>query len=146
MRLILHTDYALRTLLYLASTQKRVTIGDVAEFYKISTHHLGKVAYKLGKLGFVRNLRGPGGGIELARPASVITVGAVISAFEGKTSLLECVDTPDVCVIQPGCRLRGVLIEAERRQMDYLHSVTLESLIPANRDLVSLRAAVPVSP
>jgi Rrf2 family nitric oxide-sensitive transcriptional repressor len=143
MRLTMQTDYALRMLLYLAARRERTTMAEVAEFYKISTHHLGKVAHQLGRFGFVRNVRGPRGGIELARAASGVTVGAVVSAFEGRTSLLECVDTPGVCVIQPGCRLRGVLAEAERRQMDYLNRVTLDSLVPADGDLVSLTVAMP---
>lgn len=145
MRLTLHTDFALRTLLYLGSTAGRATVQEVADFYGISAHHLGKVVQQLGRLGYVRSLRGPGGGMELARKASTISVGAVITAFEGNTNLLECVSTPGVCVIQPGCRLRTVLQEAERRQMDYLNGVTLESLVPPQRDLVSLQAAIPSS-
>ncbi len=82
-------------------------------------------------------MRGPGGGIELAKPVHEVTVGAVIRAFEGSMHLLDCVGTPDVCVIQPGCVLRGVLAEAERRQMDYLDSVTLESLLPRTGALVT---------
>ena len=135
MRLTLQTDYALRTLLYLATRTGRVTIAEVAEFYGISGHHMGKVAHQLGRLGYVRNRRGPGGGIVLARPAAAISVGAVIRAFEGTTHMLECVGTPGVCVIQPGCTLRGVLAEAERRQMDYLNGVTLEALVPASHDI-----------
>jgi Rrf2 family nitric oxide-sensitive transcriptional repressor len=141
MRLALQTDYALRTLLYLGSRSGRATVGEVAEFYGISVHHLGKVVHQLGRFGYVRNVRGPGGGIELAREAGGISVGAVVRAFEGRNvRLLDCVDTPDVCVIQPGCRLRGVLAEAERRQMEYLDGVTLAELLPTPRDLVTLAA------
>jgi Rrf2 family transcriptional regulator, nitric oxide-sensitive transcriptional repressor len=140
MRLALQTDFALRTLLYLASHSGRPTIAEVAEFFGISAHHLGKVAHQLGRLGFVRNRRGPGGGIELARPAAAISVGAVVRAFEGNTHLLECVGTAGVCVIQPGCTLRRVLAEAERRQMDYLDGVTIAALVPASRDLASFKA------
>ena len=49
--------------------------------------------------------------------------------------LLDCVAAPGQCVIQPGCILRGVLAEAERRQMDYLNSVSLEALLPTPLDL-----------
>lgn len=138
MRLTLQTDYALRTLLYLATREGRATATEVAEFYQISPHHLGKVVHLLGRLGFARNVRGPGGGIELARSASDIRVGEVVAAFEGNTHLLECFGTPGVCVIQPGCQLRTVLAEGERRLMDYLDSVTIESLVPESRDLVTL--------
>ena len=67
MRLALQTDYALRTLLFLATRTGRTTVSDVAEFFGISAHHVGKVVHQLGKLGYVRNHRGPSGGIELAR-------------------------------------------------------------------------------
>jgi Rrf2 family transcriptional regulator, nitric oxide-sensitive transcriptional repressor len=140
MRLSLQTDYALRTLLFLATRTGRATVSDVAEFFGISGHHVGKVVHQLGRLGYVRNHRGPGGGVELARGAATITVGRVILDFEGNTHLLDCVGSPGVCVIQPGCTLRGVLAEAERVQMDYLNSVTLESLLPNPLDLTIFKA------
>jgi Rrf2 family nitric oxide-sensitive transcriptional repressor len=143
MRLALQTDYALRALLYLATASGRATVVAVAAFYGISPHHLGKVVHHLGRLGLVRNLRGPGGGIELARPADAISVGEVIAAFEANTDLLECIRTEDICAIQPGCKLRGVLAEAGRRQMEFLESVTLASLLPEPRALVSLKAPAP---
>jgi Rrf2 family nitric oxide-sensitive transcriptional repressor len=140
MMLALHTDFALRTLLYLATTRGRATVSAVADFYGISANHLGKVVHQLGRLGYVRNVRGPGGGIELARRAEEITVGGVVRDFEGRhVHLLECVDTPNQCVIQPGCILRGVLAEAERRQMEFLDGVTLKALLPKAGDLVTLK-------
>ncbi len=138
MRLALQTDFALRTLLYLATRPGRSTVAEIAGFYNISAHHLGKVAHQLGKLGLARNLRGPGGGLELGRPAAFIKVGEVIRAFEGITHMLECISTPGICVIQPGCSLRGVLAEAERRQMSYLDEITIASLVPASGDLVTI--------
>ena len=139
MKLALQTDYALRTLLYLFTRQERSTVNEIAEFYGISANHLGKVVHQLGRFGYVRNVRGPGGGIELGQEPGAITVGKVIRDFEGtEVHLLECLVKPGVCVIQPGCTLRGVLAEAERRQMEYLDGVTLESLRPAG-DLVTLK-------
>src|SRR3954452_20342681 len=135
MRLSLQTDYALRTLLFLATRSGRTTVADVAAFYEISAHHVGKVVHQLGRLGYVRNHRGPGGGIELAREPSEISVGRVVLDFEGNMHLLDCVGAPGRCVIQPGCTLREVLIEAERLQMDYLNGVTLETLLPTPLDL-----------
>jgi Rrf2 family nitric oxide-sensitive transcriptional repressor len=142
MRLALHTDYALRTLLFLATRPGRATVAEVSGFYGISAHHLGKVVHELGRLGLIRSHRGPGGGMELSRAAASISVGEVVAAFESTTKLLECLERPGVCVIQPGCRLRGVLAEAERRMMSYLDGVSLAELVPAGGGLVSL--AVPI--
>lgn len=139
-RLALQTDFALRTILYLATCPGRATVAELAEFYKISVHHVGKVVHQLGRLGYLRNVRGPTGGIELARPVETITVGELVRAFEGNMHLLECVSTPGVCVIQPGCRLRGVFAEAERRQMEYLDQVSIASLLPPEGDLVAFQS------
>jgi Rrf2 family nitric oxide-sensitive transcriptional repressor len=140
MRLALKTDYALRTLLFLATRTGRTKEADVAGFFGISAHHIGKVVHQLGRLGYVRNHRGPSGGIELARKPGAITVGRVVLDFEGDMHLLDCVGAPGHCVIQPGCTLRGVLTEAERLPMDYLNSITLEALLPSPLDLAIFQA------
>src|SRR5262245_37532373 len=117
MRLSLQTDYALRTLMFLVSkkTKTRGTIADVAGFFAISEAHVAKVVNQLARHGFVRSIRGVGGGIELGRDPAHIRVGEVIAAFEGKMHYLECVESDQpVCVIQDHCKLRNVFAKAER--------------------------------
>ncbi len=138
MRLALHTDFALRTLMFLASRNGRVSIGEVAEFFDISKDHLAKVAQRLAREGFVRSIRGVGGGLELARPAEEITIGEVIERFEGSMHMLDCVVIKNVCRIQSGCRLRSVLAEAERVQRDYLYSIPLSDIAKPGQDLQEL--------
>ena len=132
MRLTLQTDYALRTLMFLGSKRgkQRSTIAAVSGFFRISQAHVAKVVNQLARLGFVRSVRGAGGGIELGREAAQIKVGEVIAAFEGNMHLLDCVGTEDVCVIQKHCKLRTVLSRAERVQMEYLNGVRLTDIIP----------------
>jgi Rrf2 family nitric oxide-sensitive transcriptional repressor len=138
MRLSLYTDYALRTLLFLASHPGRGSIAKVAEFFRISKDHVAKVVQALARLGYVRSIRGIGGGIELLKKPKDIRVGQVVLDFEGSMNLLECVSVPNVCTIQPTCRLRGVLAHAEKLQMDYLHSVKLSDLVPAGGGLLEI--------
>jgi Rrf2 family transcriptional regulator, nitric oxide-sensitive transcriptional repressor len=140
MRLSLHTDYALRTLIYLAGRQQRCNVAAVAEFFQISRDHVAKVVQQLARLGFVRAIRGVGGGIELARPSEEIRIGEVIEQIEGNMHLLECVTVDGVCTIQPGCRLRTVLQEAERIQQEYLDSVRLSDIVQVGGQLVELGA------
>ena len=132
MRLALQTDYALRTLMFLGSKRgkQRSTIAAVAQFFRISEAHVAKVVNQLARLGFIRSVRGAGGGIELGREAAQIRVGEVIAAFEGNMHLLDCVGTEDVCVIQKHCKLRTVLAKAERVQWEYLNGVRLTDVIP----------------
>ena len=105
----------------------------VAQLYGVSSDHMAKVVNKLARLGYIRSIRGIGGGIELARQPQAIHLGEVIEAFEGNMNLLECVATENVCAIQPFCKLKGVLAEAERVQLDYLNSITLADVAPTKR-------------
>jgi Rrf2 family nitric oxide-sensitive transcriptional repressor len=132
MRLALQTDYALRVLMFLASKKgkPRATIAAVADFFQISEAHVAKVVNQLARLGFVRSVRGAGGGIELGKSAANIRVGEVVLAFEGNMHLLECVGTENVCIIQKHCKLRNVLAKAERLQFEYLNDVRLADVLP----------------
>ena len=138
MRLALHTDFALRTLMFLAGRQERSNIGEIAAFYGISRGHLAKVVQRLAREGFVRSIRGVGGGVELAMAAEDINVGEVVTRFEGAMHLLDCVAIDNLCVIQPGCKLRHVMIEAERLQAEYLNGIRLSDVVEPGRDLVEL--------
>jgi Rrf2 family nitric oxide-sensitive transcriptional repressor len=130
MRLSLQTDYSLRTLMFLAVRSKRQTVAAVADFFQISQTHIGKVVNHLARLGYVRSIRGIGGGLELARSPDEITIGEVVRAVEGNVHLLDCVAIEDVCVIQRHCKLRTVLDRAERIQFDYLNTVRLSDILP----------------
>lgn len=132
MRLALHTDYGLRVLMFLTGKSARSTISQVAEFFDISKDHVAKVVQRLSRLGYLRSQRGMKGGLELAREPSQIRIGNVIRDLEGQTGLLDCVHSEtNICVIQPGCRLRGVLRRAEEIQLAYLDSVTLHDVVGA---------------
>src|SRR5262245_49146122 len=114
MRLTTFTDYSLRMLIYLASAPGgKATIAQVARAYGVSEHHMVKVVHLLGKAGFLKNTRGRGGGVELARPAAEISVGRVIRLTEGEDVPAECFDeSTNTCCITGSCRLRWVLRKA----------------------------------
>ena len=142
MRLATHTDFAVRTLMYLATTRKRTTAAKVAQLYGVSSHHMAKVVNQLARLGYIRSIRGIGGGIELAQQPQDIRLGDVVESFEGNMHLLDCVSTENVCAIQSFCKLKGVLAEAERVQLDYLNSVTLADVAPTKRQFNRVESSV----
>lgn len=136
MRLSLHTDYALRVLMYLAGADRRTKVAEIAGFFDISRDHVAKVTQRLARLGYIRAIRGAGGGLELAKDPEEIRLGPVISDFEGTLQLLECVDaTETICRIQPGCQLRQVLAKAEKVQKDYLDGICLSDVVQVGRPL-----------
>lgn len=138
MRLDLQTDYALRTLIYLAGHAGRASAAQVASFFGISRDHVAKVAQGLARRGYVHSHRGVGGGIELARQPAEIRIGQVILDFERDMHLLKCVGVENVCSIQPGCKLRGVLAHAERLQLDYLNGIKLSDIVEPGGGLLEI--------
>ena len=138
MRLDLHTDYGLRTLIYLAGKPGRASAAEVAAFFRISRDHVAKVVQSLVRLGYVRSRRGVGGGIELAQSPDEIRVGQVILDFEQDLHLLDCVGTANLCTIQPGCKLRTVLARAEQVQLEYLNSVRLSDIVRPGGQLLEI--------
>ena len=100
MRLTRYTDFAIRTMLYLAAHEDRLcSIGEIAESYGISQNHLMKVASDLAGSGYVQSLRGRGGGLRLARPASEINIGEMVRHTEGQVDLVGC----GSCALAPAC-------------------------------------------
>jgi Rrf2 family transcriptional regulator, nitric oxide-sensitive transcriptional repressor len=130
-RLTSFTDYSLRVLIFLAASPgRRATIGEIARAFDISENHLMKVAHLLGKEGLLANVRGKGGGLELARAPETINVGKVVRITEGPAVPAECFDAErNGCVITPICKLRGVLAEAVRAFYAALDQYTLDDLV-----------------
>lgn len=131
MRLTVHTDYALRVLIYLAiRPDERVPTASIAEAYQISLHHLHKVVRALGDLGVVKLQRGGGGGVELARSPDDISVGEVVRALDDEDGLVECFRAEtDACAISPACALKGALRRAEEAFYAELDAVTLAAIV-----------------
>ncbi|MFH5924358.1 RrF2 family transcriptional regulator [Roseomonas xinghualingensis] len=135
MRLTLHTDYALRTLIYLAlRPERRVSIREIAEAHRISENHLVKVVHNLGRGGFVETTRGRGGGLRLARPPEAIVIGEVVRFTEEDMALVTCFQAPGEgggCVLLNICRLQSLLGEALGAFLAVLDSRTLADLLPS---------------
>jgi len=141
MRLTSYTDYCLRVLIYLAAhPEGRATIAEIAQSYGISENHLVKVVHFLGKAGFLTNVRGRGGGLTLARPATKINIGAVVRAAEGPAVPAACFDrAAPRCSIAPACRLRGILGEAVDAFYGVLDGYTLADLVGSGEGQRRLR-------
>jgi Rrf2 family nitric oxide-sensitive transcriptional repressor len=141
MRLTTFSDYSLRMLIYLAvDPDRRATIAEIARAFDVSENHLMKVAHFLGKGGWLRNVRGKGGGLELAAPPDQINVGDVIRAAESNV-VVECFDREtNRCTITPVCKLKGVLAEASAAFYQVLDRYTLAEVAGNRRALARVMA------
>lgn len=134
MRLTIHTDLALRVLIFLALIEgRRTTIQEIAESYGISRNHLMKVVHQLAMLGFIRSTRGAGGGIELARRPESIRIGDLVASVEPDFSLVECFRPDNQCVITPACMLPAMLGQALDAFRKTLNTYTLADLVVAGK-------------
>lgn len=135
MKLTVFTDYSLRVLVYLATRpERRATIAEIGAAYDISTNHLTKVVHHLGRRGWVRTIRGRGGGLALSGTPADIRIGSVIRDTEGLARPAECfAGAPGACAIASCCHLKGVLAEAAQAFYAVLDRYSLED-VSRNRD------------
>lgn len=130
MRLSVQTDYALRTLMYLAAHAGQHSIAKIAQQYGISKNHLMKVAQRLAAEGFVDSMRGRSGGLILNQPAATINVGDVVRSFEEFGGFVECFDANgNGCIVTPVCGLQHVLAGGIEDFLRHLDGFTLADLV-----------------
>ena len=144
MRLNLHTDYALRLLMFLAVKQQQASIDEIATAYGISRNHLMKVGQRLTELGYVEARRGRGGGLTLAHSPENINVGKLVRLVESTGAFVECFDPQtNQCRVTGVCGLQGALSLALGDFMARLDSYTVADLVPAPSKFQKRLAAFP---
>jgi len=129
MRLLASTDIALRVLMLLGRQKpgQNVNVKQIAnQLGGLSRNHLHKIVQDLAAFGILRTVRGGGGGVSLAKPLSDIRLGALVRALETDQAIVECFrEDGGECVLDPGCRLRGMLRRARECFYESLDEHTL---------------------
>ncbi len=140
MRLTLHTDYALRVLMFAGVGGGELsTIGEIVDHFDISKGHVMKVVHALGQKGYLETIRGKNGGIRLARTPAQISVGAVVRDMEEELGVLGCLQgEQNFCRIENCCVLRGALRDATNAFLAVLDQFTIEDLVKPRRPLARL--------
>ena len=128
MKLSKQTDYAFRTLIFLAEQPEGelVNIQKICDFFAVSPNHLSKVVMRLVRRGDVEAVRGKGGGIRLARPAAEISLLEIVREFETTLRPINCAEQP--CRILDHCRLKGILDGAVRAYLESLAPYSLADI------------------
>ena len=139
MHLTQFTDYSLRVLIYLGVSENDATISEIADRYSISRNHLVKVVHRLGQLEYIHTTRGRNGGLSLKVDPKTITLDKIVKNTEPNSYLIECFDQKNNrCILSSGCKLKSVLVEAERAFLDVLRSYTLEDVLRNKHELQGL--------
>jgi Rrf2 family protein len=137
------TQYGLKAVLHLAAHygEGPILIATISEQETIPIKFLQLILLNLKSLGLLNSKQGKGGGYELSRPPSTLTVGSLIRMMEGpiaplscasETAFAPCEECPDV----EGCGIRIIMRRVRDAMADVLDKTTLADLL---RDMRSLR-------
>jgi len=100
-------EYAMLAVWYLARHPDHayVSVREIAEQNEISSHFLSKVLGTLTQKGIMVSLKGPKGGVALARPAEDIRVVEVVEAIDGLEFRRKCLTGLPKCDDENPCPL-----------------------------------------
>lgn len=131
MQLTLFTDYSLRALMYLGAKPNSLsTVKEIATYYGISQNHLVKVIHNLNQIGYIKSIKGKGGGIQLLKKPSDINLRDLIIQIESNLILVECFSKKhNTCRIASHCALSKILKESLQSFIDTLGKYTLADTI-----------------
>lgn len=86
----------MRAMVYIAEKAGQgydvVSAKSIAESQGISENYLEQIIAVLKNKGYLRSVRGAGGGYALTKPPQDITAGEVLRSLEGTLSPAECLD------------------------------------------------------
>jgi Rrf2 family iron-sulfur cluster assembly transcriptional regulator len=134
MRLTTKGRFAVTAMLDLAlnGADGPVTLAGISERQKISLSYLEQLFGKLRRRALVESVRGPGGGYNLARDASKVTVADIISAVEETLDSTQCGGREN-CLENTRCMTHDLWEELNATVHGFLSRVTLAQLVEKQR-------------
>lgn len=113
-----------------------VTNTELNERMRVSQSYLTKITRKLVVASIISSSHGVNGGFILAKPMKLITLGAVVSAIEGRTpyftsrGVIEKAFPAQEYIARIGVSLLcDGFVRAEQKWFDELNHITMEQLI-----------------
>ncbi|MGP8290327.1 Fe-S cluster assembly transcriptional regulator IscR [Vreelandella zhanjiangensis] len=130
MRLTTKGRYAVTAMLDLALNDQYgpTSLADISQRQEISLSYLEQLFARLRRSGLVRSVRGPGGGYLLSKPASDISVSAVIDAVDETVDATRCQGLSD-CQQGNTCLTHHLWCELSGQIRHFLDDITLAQLM-----------------
>jgi Rrf2 family protein len=129
MKLQVSSRIAIYALLELAAKpDEQVSVAEIGEKYRISSHHLAKVMKVLGREGLVRSMRGAGGGSQFSGNARRVTLLDIIELFENFGSEDDEAGKPGTATDE-GRVLRNILDEIDDISRATFGSITIATML-----------------
>ena len=122
-------DYAVRAMLVLARDgAEQATAASLAAETAIPASYVPQVMGDLVRAGLVANRRGRHGGYRLARPATEISLLAVVEAVEGDGRRRTCVLRGGPCRREGACDVHDAFFAAQQALFEALSAVSLRDV------------------
>ena len=129
LRFTKRADYGLMAIHYIAiHDEGAVSAKRIAEEFSIPQELLAKILQRLAKRKLIRSVNGPKGGYVLARSAREITVGQVLRAIEGPTSIVHCYQTQYQCPQLERCNIRKPMRTIQASIEQLLDTMSLDEM------------------
>ena len=124
------TDYAVRTVLYLAKNRDRTAnVTEVAHAMRIPKSFLSKVLQRLVRHHILTSIRGVNGGFRLAKKDSEISLLAIMEAIQGPAGINVCAIDSRRCSLSATCVVHPVWVELRQDLEKRLKRQTIHKLI-----------------
>ncbi|MEG1965028.1 MAG: Rrf2 family transcriptional regulator [Oscillospiraceae bacterium] len=136
MQMTLEADYAVRIVMFLAKSNKRLDAKTIAENTNVTLRFSLKILRKLVGTDIVKSFKGSTGGYELARNPKDITLYSVVETVEGNFAICRCLNPDFVCThsVHNGipCKVQKIYDEISNVVKEKLQSVNFAELIDNN--------------
>jgi Rrf2 family protein len=133
MKISFKGDYATKIILDLSLNYNQgvTQIKDIAKRQDIPERYLEQIITLLKNARYINTIRGPKGGVLLAKAPSKITIGEIVRLVEGPTSPITCVSRSahTRCSFEHKCVLKGVWKEVRDKINEVVDNTTYQDLV-----------------
>lgn len=121
-------DIAMRILLRLADENRRMNGRKISQELCLPFNPVAKILQVLSRGGYVKTIRGKGGGVELSKPADKIFINDVIQSIEGPIYLMECTVNKKACSLSSECKVSLKIREIQENVISAFRSTSIADL------------------
>jgi Rrf2 family protein len=124
------TDYAIRTVLFLAKGGDRIaSVTEISQSMHIPKSFLAKILQRLVLKGLVKSTRGAKGGFQIVGKPSDISLLTIMEAVQGPACINLCAVDGKKCRLSSTCCVHPIWIDMRRDIEKRLQNETIAHLL-----------------
>lgn len=126
------SDYAIRTVLYLALNQKRCcSAGEIQAAMGVPALYLNKITKRLKSAGILKAIQGHNGGYTLLKEPAQVSLYSILSLTEQSMEISGCLSDEAFCSRHASgtCPVRKAFMKINSSLMEELREATVQNLL-----------------